>query len=162
MTRFALAAAAALLAVSALGAAAEDSGLKIDKAWARATPGGAQTAAAYMTILSAASDRLLGVSSPAAAKAAIHETLMENGVMKMRPVGVLELAPGKAVELKPGGYHVMLMGLKAPLKAGESFPVTLTFEKAGPREVTVKIEKPGATGADHDGMMHMEMPKKGS
>jgi hypothetical protein len=74
-----------------------------------------------------------------------HETKAEGGVMKMRPLDKPEIAPGQALEFKPGGAHVMLMGLKHPLKEGESFPLVLTFEKAGTVSVAVKVERAGAS-----------------
>ena len=67
-------------------------------------------------------------------------------VMKMRPLASLDIPAGQPVTLKPGGEHIMLMGLNGPLREGQSFPLTLTFEKAGTREVTVAVEKPGAAG----------------
>jgi copper(I)-binding protein len=159
MTRRGLIAAAALLLATVAGAAAEDAALTIDHAWARATPGKAQNGAAYFTVTSTGGDRLLAVATPVAQKAEVHENIDEKGVMKMRPAGPLTLEPGKPVELKPGGYHVMLIGLKQPLKEGETFPLTLTFEKAGTREVTVAIGKAGAMGMSHGDMMQMA-PKK--
>ena len=73
---------------------------------------------------------------------------MQGGVMKMRSLAAIDLPAGQAVVLKPGATHIMLMGLKQPLRAGESFPLTLEFEKAGKREVNVTVEKAGATGPD--------------
>ena len=90
-------------------------------------------------------DRLLSASSPAAGIVEIHEMKMANGMMQMREVTGLEIKPGATVELKPGGYHVMLMDLKTPLKQGESVPVTLKFEKAGAVEVKASIEAMGAS-----------------
>jgi hypothetical protein len=74
--------------------------------------------------------------------------------MKMMPVEEVPLDPGKKVELKPGGEHIMLMGLKHPLKEGERFPLTLTFRNAGKREVEVQVEKPGASAPSADGVKH--------
>src|SRR5580658_1485732 len=105
----------------------------LDHVWARATMGMSTTGAVYFTVTSAGSpDHLVGVSTPVAATAELHETTNDNGVMKMRPVASIALDPGKPVMFKPGGYHVMLTGLKGPLKAGDSFPLTLTFEHAQP------------------------------
>lgn len=129
-------------------ALAQQGDVKITNAWARATPGGAQTAAAYMTVESASGDRLTGVSTPAAQKAQVHEMTMEGNVMKMRPVDGVDLPAGKAVTLKPGGYHIMLTGLTKPLKDGETFPMTLDFAKAGARQITVSVAKVGAMGPD--------------
>ena len=98
-----------------------------------------------MTILSPAPDRLVSVSTPLAKEAELHNMVMEGGIAKMRPLaGGIELPAGQPVTLKPGGMHIMLMGLAEPLRPGDSFPMTLSFEKAGERDVTVTIEKPGA------------------
>jgi copper(I)-binding protein len=122
--------------------------------WARATPGAARNGAAYFTIVNKgkASDRLVAVSTPVAAMAELHRTEDDKGVMKMLPVTSVEVKAGGRAVFKPGGYHVMLMGLKAPLKEGQSFPLTLTFEKAGKLDVTVKVRKVGAMGDGHGGM----------
>ncbi|HVH81312.1 MAG TPA: copper chaperone PCu(A)C [Stellaceae bacterium] len=146
---------------------AQTGGVAVKDAWARATPGSAQTAAAYATIESPSGDRLTGASTPVAQKAEIHSMTMDNGVMKMRPVEGVELPPGQQVTLKPGGYHIMLTGLIKPLEVGQSFALTLDFAKAGAKEVTVMVEKVGSmgpnaqTGADHAGggsMPGMSMP----
>ena len=139
-----LALAASLVVASA--ALAQTNRLEVSNAWARATPGSAENGAAYLTIQSATPDRLLSVSSPVAKKAELHTMSMEGMVMKMRPLADLDIPAGQPVTLKPGGQHVMLLGLDAPLREGQSFPLTLTFEKAGTRTVTVAIEKPGAAG----------------
>ena len=109
------------------------------------------TGAAYFTVTANVQpDRLVGVSTPVAATAELHETINDNGVMKMRPVAAIALDPGKSVTFTPGGYHVMLVGLKSPLKAGDSFPLTLTFEHAPPITVTVKVEAVGSASMEHD------------
>lgn len=162
---------AAIFLFAVLGAAlawAQSSGISVQQPWARATPGGAQTGAAYMTIVNgaAADDRLVAASTPVAGSAQIHEMSMENGVMKMRQIPGLDVKAGATVSLAPDGYHVMLIGLKQPLKEGDSFPLTLTFAKSGKQVVQVKVAKigamqPGAAGAEPD--MHpmpgMVMPK---
>ena len=127
---------------------ADEGGPRIDRAWARATPGSATVSAAYLRIESPVDDRLIGLSSPVAGKAELHTHVQENGVMQMRAVdGGLPVPAGKAVELAPNGrLHIMLIDLKAPLKAGGHFPLTLVFAKAGPREVSVSVEKLGAMG----------------
>jgi copper(I)-binding protein len=149
--------AALLLATSV---SAQTGSPEIKKAWARATPGKAETGAAYLTIQSATPDRLTAVSTPVAGKAELHEMTMQGGVMKMRSLAALELPAGQAVVLKPGALHIMLVGLKQPLHVGESFPLTLEFEKAGRREVNVVVEKAGAMGPDGaaGGGMNMPMP----
>ena len=139
-----LALAASLVVASA--ALAQTNQLEVSNAWARATPGKAENGAAYLTIQSPTPDRLLTVSSPVAKKAELHTMSMEGMVMKMRPLAGVDIPAGQPVTLKPGGQHVMLLGLDAPLREGQSFPLTLTFEKAGTRTVTVAIEKPGAAG----------------
>jgi periplasmic copper chaperone A len=139
-----LAFAAGLLVASA--ALAQNNPLEVSNAWARATPGKAETGAAYLTIQSPTADRLLSASSPVAKKTELHTMSMEGMVMKMRPLAGLDIPAGQPVTLKPGGEHIMLEGLNAPLREGQSFPLTLTFEKAGSRTITVAIEKPGAAG----------------
>lgn len=139
------------------GALAQGTGVEITDAWARATPGGAQTGAAYVTITSAAGDRLTGASTPVAQKAELHTMTMDGNVMKMRQVDAIDLPAGKAVTLKPGGYHIMLTGLAQPLTAGETFPLTLTFDKAGTQQVTVAVQKVGSMGPG-TAMPGMDMP----
>jgi periplasmic copper chaperone A len=132
--------------------------IEVKDAWARATPAKAENGAAYLTIVSPASDRLTGVSTPIAKQAELHNMTMESGVMKMRPLAGLDLSPGEPATLKPGGVHIMLMGLNQPLKPEESFPLTLSFEKAGRREVTVVVEKPGAMGPKGQSGAGMSIP----
>ncbi|HWD60194.1 MAG TPA: copper chaperone PCu(A)C [Stellaceae bacterium] len=155
----------ASLALFATAALAQSGDVKIINAWARATPGGAQTAAAYVTLESPTGDRLTGVSTPAAQKADLHSMTMEGSVMKMRPVDGIDLPPGQSVTLKPGGYHIMMTGLAKPLAAGQSFPLTLNFAKSGAKSVTVSVEKVGAMGpggsassGEHTSMPGMDMP----
>ena len=138
------------LALVAVGAPAADFQLKsldVKQPFARATPPGAKSAAVFMTIENKGKDvdRLLSASSSAAGIVEIHEMKMDGGMMQMREVKALEVRPGATVELKPGGYHVMLMDLKQPLRQGETVPVTLTFEKAGSVEVKAAIEAMGAS-----------------
>ncbi|MEE8392850.1 MAG: copper chaperone PCu(A)C [Rhodospirillales bacterium] len=124
----------------------------VEAPWARATPGKVRTGAAFMVIRNGggAGDRLIGVDSGAAKKTQLHRTSEEDGIMKMRHVMAIEVKAHAAVRLEPGGYHVMFMGLGGPLKMGEAFAMTLTFEKAGPIEVMVKVMKAGAMGImDH-------------
>lgn len=120
--------------------------IHVDHVWARASAGAALNGAAYFTIVNdGAPDRLVGIATPVAASAELHETLRDNGVMKMRPVPGLALVPGQPVTLEPGGYHVMMMGLKQPLRADEDVSLTLTFEHAQPITVTAKVQAVGAT-----------------
>jgi hypothetical protein len=142
-------------------AAADASDISLDHVWARASAGNATTGAAYLTVTDhGRPDRLVGVSTPVAATAELHETINDNGVMKMRPVAGIALEPGKPVKFSPGGYHVMLTGLKSPLKAGDSFPLTLAFEHAQPITVTAAVEAVGAA-MDRGGMSGMSMSGQG-
>ena len=153
--------AAAFASAIALGAvAAEPSAIVVTDAWARATPPGAKTGAAYVTVTNKGTepDKLLSASTPVAGEAQLHTTITENGVMKMRPVSAVDLKPGASVTLKPGGMHLMLMDMKQPLKEGARFPLSLTFAKAGIVEADVKVRKVGAmTGMDTSDMPGMNM-----
>jgi periplasmic copper chaperone A len=128
------------------GAMGQTGQLEIKAPWARATPGRAENGAAYLTIVSPTADRLTAVSSPVAKKAELHTMSMEGGVMRMRPLPAIDIPAGQTVTLSPGGMHIMLLGLTRPLNQGQSFPLTLSFDRAGPRQVTVVIEKAGAVG----------------
>ena len=123
---------------------AQTNQLEVSNAWARATPGKAENGAAYVTIVSPTPDRLLSASSPAAKKAELHTMEMAGMVMKMRPIAGLDIPAGQPVALKPSGEHIMLIGLQQPLREGQSFTLTLNFEKAGARTVSVAVEKAGA------------------
>lgn len=114
--------------------------------WARATA--ARVGGVFMMLenAGAASDRLVKVAAAAAETVELHETRIEGGTAMMRPVSAIEIKPGARTELKPGGLHVMLIGLKQPLKEGGWLKLTLTFEKAGTIEIDALIDKPGATG----------------
>src|SRR3954451_15958794 len=139
---------------------AQTGGVEITDAWARATPGGAENGAAYLTLTSPTGDRLTGVTSPAAAKTQLHEMTNDGGVMKMRDVTAIDLPPGEPVTLKPGGLHVMMMGLAHPLQPGQSVPLTLHFDSARARALSVAVGKVGAMGPEsHSGsMQNMPMP----
>jgi periplasmic copper chaperone A len=135
--------------------------IHISQPWARATPKGASSGAAYMTITNKGStpDRVSCVSSDISAKCQIHSMTMDNGVMKMRPVeGGLEIKPGETVMLKPSGFHVMLVDLKHPLEKGKMVEATLQFEKAGAVKVEFPIAAIGssAPGAPTGGNMMMD------
>jgi len=136
----------ATLLLLARGAAAQTGSVEVKNAWARATPGNAENGAAYLTLQSATADRLTGVSTPVAKSAGLHTMSMEGGVMKMAPLAGIDLPAGQTVTLNPGAIHIMLLGLTRPLVPGQSFRLTLTFEKAGTREVTVGVEKVGSMG----------------
>jgi copper(I)-binding protein len=120
--------------------------IEIEQPWARATPGTAQIGAVYLTIRSPAADRLVSASSPVAARAEFHESAMSGMVMKMRRLAGVAIPAGQGVAFAPGGMHIMLVGLEAPLREGQSFPLTLTFARAGPQTVTVLVGKVGAMG----------------
>ena len=165
MTRImlALCGAAILAVVAAAPLQAEDvkaGDLLITQAWSRATPGGAKVGGGYLTITNQGStaDRLIGGAADVAAAVQVHEMTMNNGVMTMRPLDKgLVIEPGKTVKLSPGGLHLMLLDLKAPLKQGEKVPVTLEFEKAGKVSVTLDVQGVGAQGpANSGGQMDMK------
>lgn len=145
MTLKTIAAIAALLVTTLAQAHSYTAGgLKIDHPTARATVGNMSNGAAFVQIenTGSADDVLLSVSSPAAAKTEIHSMTMEGDVMKMRALDQLDIKVGSKVEMKPGnGYHIMLLGLKKPLKNGDEFPLTLTFKKAGKLKVSVHVEE---------------------
>jgi periplasmic copper chaperone A len=129
--------------------------LVITQAWSRATPGGAKVGGGYLTIENKGStpDRLIGGSAEVAGKVQVHEMAMNNGVMTMRPLDRgLVIEPGKTVKLAPGGYHLMLLDLKGPLKQGERVQLTLEFEKAGKIALSLDVQGVGAQGpASSDG-----------
>ncbi|MBU6458684.1 MAG: copper chaperone PCu(A)C [Bradyrhizobium sp.] len=123
--------------------------LVISQAWSRATPKGAKIGGGYLNIENkgSAPDRLIGGSADFAGSVQVHEMSMEGSVMKMRSVEKgLTIEPGKTVKLAPGGYHLMMMDLKAPLKQGEKVPVTLEFERAGKVTVSLDVLGAGAKG----------------
>lgn len=129
--------------------------LLIDNPHARATVANQRTGGAYLTIENKGklADKLVGASSPVAKSVEIHTMAMDGNVMKMREVGQIEIPASGRVEMKPGaGYHLMLMGLQQPLKPGDSFPMTLVFEKAGKAEVKMKVQEKKDAG--HGGMHH--------
>jgi copper(I)-binding protein len=154
---------ALLIATPVRGEEIRAGDLVITQAWSRATPGGAKVGGGYLTIENRGSvpDRLIGGSADVAAKVQVHEMTMNNGVMTMRPLeaGVV-IEPGKTIKLAPGGYHLMLLDLKSPLKQGEKLAITLEFEKAGKISVVLDIQGIGATGpagSDHSpGQMDMK------
>lgn len=115
---------------------------------------GLRSSAAYLTMHNGgtAPDRLLGASSPAAASVSVHDSSNAGGVMRMRAAGPVALRPGQAITMKPGGLHLMLMGLKAPLRPGARLPLLLRFEKAGTIRVDLPVMAPGsAMASGHHG-----------
>ncbi len=134
---------------------AQTAAVKVEKAWARATVQGQKGSGAFMSLTASEGTKLVGLSTPVAGIAEVHEMKMDGDVMKMRAVaGGLDLPAGKTVELKPSGYHVMLMDLKAPLAKDSTIPLTLTFRNAKGVEsklnviVPVAVAAPGAPAAD--------------
>jgi copper(I)-binding protein len=126
--------------------------LAVHEPWARAALAG-RTSAAYMTIenTTATLDRLVSATSPAARVVELHTHIMDGGVMRMRPVSAIEVNPGEPAVLRPGGLHVMLIDLTAPLQVGQTIPITLRFEKAGEVTVQVTVRPAGASGPGHHG-----------
>lgn len=135
-----LAAAAALLV-----AAAQAQSVDVKDAWARATVPGQKATGAFMKLTSKDGSRLVGAASPVAGVVEVHEMKMEGDVMRMRAIAGLDLPAGKAVELKPGGYHVMLLDLKTALRKDSSIPLTLVFKDAKGVESKVEVSLPVLT-----------------
>ena len=154
MFKLPLAWAAAVWIGTAAGAQAQAvvaGDLMIQQAWSRPTPAGAPVGAGYLTIVNTGkrADRLLSVSSSVAQTSEIHEMSMDGGIMRMRalPAGIL-IPAGQAVALAPGGFHLMLIGLRQPLKAGERVPAVLRFERAGAVTVELAVlDRPPAAAA---------------
>ncbi len=117
--------------------------------WVRASVPQQKVTGAFMKITSTTDARLVGITSPVADSVEIHEMLTENGIMKMRPVPQLDLAAGKSLELKPGGYHVMLFGLHRQVQAGDSVPFTLFIEAAGKQRLSVPVKATARALAAH-------------
>ena len=138
---------ATLLAFSFAVASAHTQTIEVNDAWVRATVTGQMGTGAFMSLISRDGARLVGVSSSLAGVAEVHEMKMEGDVMKMRPVPVLDLPAGKSVQLKPGGYHVMLMDLKQPLTKGSTVPLTLVFKNAQGVESRMDLKVPVAATA---------------
>jgi len=154
-----------MVALMVLPASAHDfkkDDLLVDHPWSRPTPPNASTGVVYLKIENKGNrpDRLLSASTELATKTGLHETVEEDGIMKMKSItGGLALAPGTHVSFEPGGLHLMLVGLKTQLEKGAKFPLTLVFEEAGPMDVIVHIEKPKASAEEasasgHEGHAH--------
>lgn len=116
--------------------------VKVDDPWVRATVPQQRATGAFMQLTAPDGARLLGAQSPAAAVVEIHEMTMENDVMRMRAIEALDLPAGKTVELKPGGYHVMLIDLKAQAKEGDTIPVTLIVENKDGQRESIEVAAP--------------------
>lgn len=158
MKTFATLALAAALTLAAGVAASQTPALAITGAWSRATPPGTTVGAAYLVIDNRGkrSDRLLSVSSPRAARVEVHATVHDGDTMRMKRVDPLHVGAGERLELQPGGMHLMLMGLDAPLREGEQVPLTLRFEVAGEVRVQARVYAPGdaTAGEDHSHHQH--------
>ena len=152
-----------LLAALFISASVYAGDIQVENAWARATAPGQDAGSVDLTITSKRAATLVGVSSPVAGSAELHSMTSENGMMKMREVKSIELPAGKAMNLGESGYHLMLNGLKAPLKAGDSVPLTLSIKTGnqGVVKVETKAEVRPLTGtndASHqDEHQHMNM-----
>jgi periplasmic copper chaperone A len=133
---------APLLLATAWAAAQAAAPVDVQGAWARPIVKGQDSSGAYMTITARAPLTLLGAESPAAGIVEIHEMKMEGDVMKMRAAGALPLAPGKPLKLAPGGFHFMLMDLKAPFQAGSHITMTLRFRDAQGKVDTLQVPVP--------------------
>ena len=112
----------------------------VKDAWVRSTVAQQMATGAFMQLTSAQGGKLVGVASPAAGMVELHQMAMDGNVMKMRAVPSLDLPAGKSVALEAGGYHVMMMDLKAPLKAGDMVQLTLTIEHAGGQRETLQVQ----------------------
>ena len=152
------AAAISFLANSVL---ADSSPIVASDAWARPTLTGTRTGAVYLMLSNrgSAPDHLIGVSTPVADRAELHEDMTENGMMSMNAVPDLALAPGGSTAIEPGRYHIMLIGMKKSVNVGERFPITLTFATAPPLEVIVAVTRtPPKSASATPGSMPMKMP----
>jgi len=130
-----------LLTLAALAGTAQAQ-VEVKDAWIRGMVAPQDTTGAFMRITSATDAKLVGVKTPAAGMAGLHQSKMDGGVMRMRHVAGIELPAGKPVDLKPGGYHVMLMHVARPLKEGETVPLTLIVEQKGGGRASVTVQVP--------------------
>lgn len=152
-----LLAAALVFSHAAIANPVDAGDLRIAPPFARPSVAGQKAGAAYLSIDNRGSkaDKLIAASTPAAASVELHTMHMDGNIMRMREVPAIELQAGGKLTMKPGdGYHLMLMGLTQPLKNGDKFPLTLTFERAGKVEVSVVVGDPGKTGADKAAVHH--------
>lgn len=140
-----------LIVLAALGAFGVQAQTTVKDPWVRGTVAGQKATGLFGQITSTAGGKLVSASSPVAGVVEVHEMAMDGNVMKMRAVTALELPAGKAVDLKPGGYHVMLLDLKQELKAGQTVPVTLVIEGAGGKRESVEVRAPVKALADSSG-----------
>jgi periplasmic copper chaperone A len=147
------------LAIACASAAVHAQNVDVKNAWARATVPGQKASGVFMTLTAKDGSKLVGVASPAAAVVEVHEMKMDGDVMKMRAVpNGLELPPGKSVEFSPGGYHIMLMDLKAALPKDSSIPLTLVFQDAKGVQSRIVLTVPVAASSP-DGKSAMDSHK---
>ena len=141
---------AAMLSVFS-AAAAHAGDIAVEDPFARASAGPVKVGAAFMIVKNsgAAADALVAAESPVAARAELHTHIKDGDVMRMRQVPSIDVPAGGTVSLQPGGLHIMLIDLKEPLRQGETFPLTLTFAKAGKVGVDVPVKAPGEMGTEH-------------
>ncbi len=130
----------AFIAVAALLAANAQAQVTVDQAWARATVPQQKVSGAFLRVKSVQAGRLVEVHSSVAGRVEMHEMAMQGDTMRMREVSSIELPAGKTVELKPGGFHLMLMDLKRPIQAGEKLPLTLVIEGADKKRQTLEVQ----------------------
>jgi len=155
MIRFhtlAVAGALALAASTARAHAYKLGDLEIDHPWSRATPAAAPVGAGYLSVTNkgTTADRLVSAGSDVSAKVELHEMAVIDGVMRMRALDKgIEIPAGGKLEFKPGGYHIMFIGLKAPLKVGDRVPVTLRFQNAGTIDLEFQVQVPPTGGKAH-------------
>jgi periplasmic copper chaperone A len=156
MKRLSAMAAIALSSATLVFAQSPAAQVSVKDPWVRGTVAGQGATGAFMQLSSPSDTALVGASTPVAKIVEIHEMKVEGGVMKMSAVDKLALPAGKPVDLKPGGYHVMLMALREPLKEGQTVPITLTFEdRTGKRSsMDVKATVRPLTGGDAPGKPH--------
>jgi len=133
---------ALFLAAACSIAAAQSTAPQVENAWVRASVPGQRATGAFMRITAKEATQLVGVASPAAGAAEVHEMKMEGDVMRMRPIAALDLPAGRPVDLKPGGLHLMLQDLRQPLAAGAKVPLTLVFRSAKGVESRLELQAP--------------------
>lgn len=137
--------------------------LQVKGAWARATPPGAKTGGAFLTLVNTTAedgtgDSLVGASTPVARAAELHMHVQDGDIMRMVALNSIDIRPAQTLKFAPGGLHVMLMDLKQPLKQGGSFPLTLTFKRSGQVTVAVDVQAVGAAAGPAEHMDHSSMP----
>lgn len=132
-----------LIPLALTASLAQAAGMKIENAWARPTVPGLDVGVVYLRIdnRGGKADRLLSIRTPVATGAAVHRTIIENDIARMRPVSVLHVGANEVVMLEPSGLHIMLFGLKKPLVKDQSFPLELVFEVSGKVKATVTVRE---------------------